>query len=145
MTRAKRAIDIGSEFVGKIGYLLGAKANGRTLAEIAKAGKPLDCSGFIRELLHEVGVEIVDGSQQQRAACRPVSVHLAYSAEGAGCLLFMSPPRCKNWPRHVALSLGNGATLECCSGSGVSIKHRKPGSWSAAGKLDKLFEQMEDV
>jgi cell wall-associated NlpC family hydrolase len=141
MTRAAKAIEIGSQYVGKIGYLLGAKANGLTLKEIDQAGKPLDCSGFMRELLREVGVSIVDGSQQQRAACRSVPLSLALGPQGAGCLLFMSPKPGRNWPRHVALSLGDGKSLECCSGSGVSIKARKGTSWTAAGKLDSLFVQ----
>lgn len=141
MTRAAQAIELGTQYVGKIGYLLGAKANGLTLREIALAGQPLDCSGFVRQLFREVGAPIVDGSQLQRTVCRPVPLDLALGPEGAGCLLFMSPKPGKKWPRHVALSLGNGRTLECCSGAGVTIKRRKATSWTAAGKYDDLFRE----
>ena len=146
MTRAARAIEIGKQNVGVIAYKLGAKCPpGQTLDDCEE----LDCSGFIRELLREVGVVIPDGSQQQKATCRPVPLELALGPQGAGCLLFMSPPPGAPWPRHVGISLG-GLSLECCSFgrsvdgkrvSGVCICKRD--NWGSAGKLNALFTEAE--
>jgi len=139
VTRAARAIAVGKKQVGKVTYRLGAKP---ALSLPSLAGRECDCSGFIRWLLHQVGVAIVDGSQQQKAACRPVALSLALGPAGAGLLLFMSPKPGKAWPRHVALSLGNGESLECCSGKGVAVCRRR--TWTSAGKIDKLMEPCDD-
>jgi len=140
MTRAARAIELGTAVVGRIPYLLGAKCPpGKTLADLAAWGSPLDCSGFAKAVCGEAGVDLPDGSQQQKAACRAVPLEFALGQEGAGCLLFMSPKTGKAWPRHVGLSLGNGLSLECCGGKGVAICRRR--KWTSAGKIQGLFEE----
>jgi cell wall-associated NlpC family hydrolase len=145
-TRASLMIALGRAQVGKIKYFLGAKCpKGKTLADCAKEKRPLDCSGFIREAALEAGVTLPHGSQNQKAACREVPLDFALGPKGRGCLLFMSPKPGKQWPRHIAVSLSGGETLECCSGEGVCIRiaqQNKNRRWSSAGKLDALFGEV---
>lgn len=61
-----------------------------------------DCSELVQWAAHQAGVTIADGSWNQKAACKPISVEEALRTPGA--LLFK--------PGHVAISLGDGRTIE---------------------------------
>lgn len=61
-----------------------------------------DCSELVQWAAHQAGVNIADGSWNQKAACKPLSVEEALRTPGA--LLFK--------PGHVAISLGDGRTIE---------------------------------
>ena len=64
-----------------------------------------DCSELVQWAAYQVGVTIADGSQNQRAACkrfRQLSIAQAMATRGA--LVFSGG--------HVAISLGNGQTIE---------------------------------
>lgn len=61
-----------------------------------------DCSELVQWAAHQAGVNIADGSWNQKAACKPLSVEEAMRTPGA--LLFK--------PGHVAISLGDGRTIE---------------------------------
>jgi len=157
MTRAARAIELGLAVVGQIDYLLSAKCPpGKTLADCAAEGRPLDCSGFAKEACKEAGVTLPNGSQQQKAFCHEVPLEFALGPEGAGCFLFMSPKKGNQWPRHVGISIGGyiskdgttylpGESLECCGGKirNVAICRRK--SWTSAGKVDAMFAEYKEA
>lgn len=64
-----------------------------------------DCSELVEWACYQVGVRIADGSQNQRRACRGFrSLTIAQARATRGALLFTSG--------HVAVSLGNGQTIE---------------------------------
>ena len=80
-----------------------------------------DCSELIEWALARVGVTFVDGSSAQIARCRPISVEQAIRTRGA--LLWH--------PGHIAVSLGNGRTIEAAN-SRVGVV-----SYSAAGRFQR--------
>lgn len=65
-----------------------------------------DCSELVQWGLARVGVTFVDGSVAQINACRPISVEQAIRTRGA---LLFRPGKPSN---HIAISLGNGRTIE---------------------------------
>lgn len=78
-----------------------------------------DCSELIEWAAARAGVSFVDGSAAQIAACQAVSVETAIRTRGA--LLYH--------PGHIAISLGNGNTIEAAN-SRVGVV-----SYSAAGRF----------
>jgi len=140
MTRAGLAIEAAREDIkrGGAAYKLGAKP---ALKGRLPKGAQSDCSGAVRRWLAIAGVESRDGSVRQYEECRPVAVALALGPKGAGLLLFMTPKR--GHPGHVALSLGNGRTVECRGGKGMcyveaGVNRRR--KWDRAGKMGELFQ-----
>lgn len=96
-------------------YVYGAEASASDANPNA-----FDCSELVQWAAARAGVAFVDGSSAQRAACHHISVATAIRTRGA--LLFH--------PGHVAISLGNGRTIEAANpGAGVV-------SYSAAGRFD---------
>lgn len=80
-----------------------------------------DCSELVQWAAGRVGVPFVDGSSAQIAACKSISVEQAIRTRGA--LLWH--------PGHIAISLGNGRTIEAANpGFGV-------GSLNAAGRFTR--------
>lgn len=64
-----------------------------------------DCSELVEWAAYQVGVKIVDGSQNQRRVCKGYKqLTLAQAAATRGALLFTSG--------HVAISRGDGTTIE---------------------------------
>lgn len=80
-----------------------------------------DCSELVQWAAGRVGVPFVDGSSAQIAACRSITVEQAINTRGA--LLWH--------PGHIAISLGNGRTIEAANpGAGVV-------SYNAAGRFQR--------
>lgn len=80
-----------------------------------------DCSELVQWAAGRVGVPFVDGSSAQIAAAKPITVAQAISTRGA--LLWH--------PGHIAISLGNGRTIEAAN-SRVGVV-----SYSAAGRFQR--------
>lgn len=78
-----------------------------------------DCSELVQWAAGRVGVPFTDGSASQIAACHAISVEQAIRTRGA--LLYH--------PGHIAISLGNGRTIEAAN-SRVGVV-----SYSAAGRF----------
>lgn len=87
-----------------------------------------DCSELVQWAAAQAGLQVPDGSQAQREFVRPMSVQQALRTPGA--LLFR--------PGHVAISLGDGRSIEARGrryGVGVfTAEHR----FDAAGWLPGL-------
>lgn len=85
-------------------YVFGAEAS-------ASDNNPraFDCSELVEWCAGKVGISprVPDGSGAQKAHCKPISV--AQAAKTKGALLFV--------PGHVAISLGNGKTIEAMNPS----------------------------
>lgn len=80
-----------------------------------------DCSELVQWAAARAGVTFVDGSSAQIAACRSISVADAIRTKGA--LLWH--------PGHIAISLGNGRTIEAAN-SRVGVV-----SYNAAGRFQR--------
>ena len=89
-------------------YALGAEVRSSN-----KAPKEFDCSELVEWAAARVGVRVPDGSMNQKRASKRISVSEALKTKGA--LLF------KEDPRHVAISLGDGRTIEARWPWGVDI------------------------
>jgi cell wall-associated NlpC family hydrolase len=97
-----------------------------------------DCSELVQWACARVGVVFPDGSQNQEAACRAAGliVPVAQGVRTQGALLFRHRPDAA----HVAVSLGNGTTIEARGsaygvGSWDAVKGR---DWTAAGRIPGL-------
>lgn len=87
-----------------------------------------DCSELIQWAAHQVGVNFPDGSSNQIAASRRISVSDAIRTRGA--VLYK--------PGHIAVSLGNGRTIEALNpGYGVVSMSATARSfnWTAGGLI----------
>ncbi len=90
-----------------------------------------DCSELVEHAVRAAGGRIPDGSSAQNGATTRISVEQAIKTPGA--LLFSDG--------HVAISLGNGKTIEAMnSQKGVTIGNATPGRFSSGG-LVKDFEE----
>lgn len=87
-----------------------------------------DCSELVQWAAAQVGVYIPDGSSAQAAYCKQISVDTAIRTRGA--LLFK--------PGHVAISLGNGMTIEALNPS-LGVRQmsatNRSFSWTSAGLI----------
>lgn len=85
-------------------YVFGAEANPSD-----PNPRAFDCSELVEWCASQVGIspKVPDGSGAQKAHCTPISV--AEAAKTKGALLFI--------PGHVAISLGNGKTIEAMNPS----------------------------
>jgi len=106
-------------------YIFGAEANPNN-----PNPKAFDCSELVQWAAHQVGVSIPDGTMNQlphiQRAGKTISVARAVSTRGA--LLFR--------PGHVAISLGDGRTIEA-KGSryGVGIFSTRGRRWTTGGLI----------
>lgn len=153
MTRVQLAIMQGLKDLGEP-YRLGAKP--RLVRTPRRVPGRRDCSGEVRLMVAAAGVRRITrangdvrtigawaGSVVQWEWCRDVPVRTALGRKGIGLLLFIKPRG--NIPGHVALSLGNGYTLEARGSEGVCIvkpAENKRRGWDRAGKVPKLFEKI---
>lgn len=90
--------------------------------------RAFDCSELVEWSAARAGInpKVPDGSSAQLAHSQRISVQAGINTKGA--LLFM--------PGHVAISLGNGKTIEAMNpSSGVRQGNANGRSWSAAGKI----------
>ena len=104
-------------------YIFGAEA---------RASDPdpdaFDCSELVEWACARVGVRITDGSSFQIAACRPISV--AQGIRTRGALLHR--------PGHIAISLGNGQTIEAKGRAYGTLIDRAGSRFSRAGLIPGL-------
>lgn len=94
---------------------------------------PVDCSGFIRWGLYQLGVAFPDGSWNQLAACRKAGtvIPVAQAIRTPGALLFVGP----NGEHHIAASRGDKTTVEArgiAYGVGSWTANVPPRAWSTA-------------
>ncbi len=88
-----------------------------------------DCSELIEWAAHQAGVRVPDGSGNQIQATRPMSVEQALRTPGA--LLYR--------PGHIAISLGDGRTIEAKGRAyGVGIFNANGRGWTRAGVIPGL-------
>jgi cell wall-associated NlpC family hydrolase len=153
MTRAAFAIAEGENLLGRLVYGFGAKISPALPAERIPEGAPVDCSGFVRWCLVRAGLtDCPDGSAQIHAwAATPgigheVPIRFALGLQGAGCLLFIAPR--DGHPGHVAISLGQGRSLESHGPTGsaepsiVGASRNVGRGWTGAAKIDALFREV---
>lgn len=84
-----------------------------------------DCSELVQWAAARVGVPFTDGSSAQIAACHPISVEAAIATRGA--LLWH--------PGHIAISLGNGRTIEAANSRAGVVSYSAAGRFSRGGKI----------
>ena len=102
-------------------YVFGAEANPND-----PKPRALDCSELVEWAAARAGVRFPDGSANQIAAARPLSVEQALNTPGA--LLYR--------PGHIAISLGDGRTIEARnSRAGVGIFNAHGRGWTRAGTI----------
>lgn len=89
--------------------------------------RAFDCSELVEWCASRVGIspKVPDGSAAQKAHCTPISVEQAIRTKGA--LLFI--------PGHVAISLGNGKTIEAMSPTSGIKQGNAAGRFKSAGKI----------
>jgi hypothetical protein len=114
-------------------YIFGGKAplSAGSLLEPFRIG--VDCSGFIQWGTGVLGHPLNGGSGQQLAACRAAGLERTVP-EGiatAGALLFIP----YNGAEHVALSLGNGYTIEAHDTAQGIGQYPAAGRFSAAALI----------
>ena len=104
-------------------YVYGAEADGQANP------KAFDCSELIQWAMERLGMEFPDGSANQIAYAKPISVEEALRTPGA--LLYR--------PGHIAISLGNGKTMEARgSDYGVGVFSARDRGWTAGGLIPEL-------
>lgn len=108
------------EMVGKP-YVFGAEADLKD-----KSPEAFDCSELVQWAAHQVGVNIPDGSHAQARWCTDKLTRLSpgQAMLVRGGLLFR--------PGHVAISLGDGRTIEARGKAyGVGAFHAEGRGWTA--------------
>ncbi len=100
MTQANRFTNLALTMEGKP-YVFGAEVKLENEDPAA-----FDCSELVQWAAYRCGVIICDGSAAQRAACeaKGTLINVLQAKKVRGALLFR--------PGHVAISLGNGQTIE---------------------------------
>jgi hypothetical protein len=109
-------------------YRYGAKVSGAVIDPKA-SGLPMDCSGLVSWAAASCGVVVPEGSWGQFQACKIITVEEGIATRGA----LLGIPA--NGAEHVAISLGNGTTVEehdTASGCGI---YPATGRFSIAGIL----------
>jgi cell wall-associated NlpC family hydrolase len=92
-----------------------------------------DCSELVEWAARRLGVRFPDGSWNQDAAVKHVTVDQAIATQGA--LLF----RHRGQSGHVAVSLGNGSTIEARGRAyGVNVFSARGRDWTSAGLIRGL-------
>lgn len=109
---------------GNARYVFGAEANVKNNSPDA-----FDCSELIEWALGRIGIKFVDGSANQIAKCRAISVQQAIRTRGA--LLYK--------PGHIGISLGDGRTMEARnSKAGVGVFRASDIAWTRGGLVPGL-------
>ena len=92
-----------------------------------------DCSELVEWAARRLGVSFPDGSWNQDAAVKHIPVNKAIATQGA--LLF----RHRGASGHVAVSLGNGSTIEARGRAyGVNVFSASGRDWTSAGLIPGL-------
>lgn len=104
-----------------------------------------DCSQIVLWCCQQIGISIQDGSWRQYQAChqagREIGIAKAKAITGALLFRFDGDPMRAERPRaaHVAISLGNGRTIEAKSPrAGVLIDSATGRGWTHAGLVPGL-------
>jgi hypothetical protein len=113
----------------------------------------LDCSELVQWAAHMSGVEITDGSVYQHFELidRGGTVSIDEALNTPGALLFsFDPPPTPGGGRpahaHVAISLGDGRTIEAMSTSrGIAIANPDPSRWTNAAVIPEFRDQTVDM
>lgn len=87
-----------------------------------------DCSELVQWAAGRAGVTFVDGSAAQIAACKSISVDQAIATRGA--LLWH--------PGHIAISLGNGRTIEAANSRVGVVSYSARGRFQRGGLIPGL-------
>jgi cell wall-associated NlpC family hydrolase len=125
-TGTKSALDFVTIALSQKGdrYVFGAEASLSSANPSA-----FDCSELIEWALARTGIRFVDGSANQIARCKQISVPQAIRTRGA--LLYK--------PGHIGISLGNGQTMEARnSRAGVGVFKAADIKWTAGGLVPGL-------
>lgn len=111
----------------------------------AKGPEAFDCSGLVTYSLAQVGITFPDGTANQwpRIVDAGTTVNLDTAIDTYGALLF----RMGTNPNHVAISLGDGNTIEARGSSyGVGIFPARQGrSWTGAGTVPELAHALQQL
>jgi len=92
-----------------------------------------DCSELVEWAVHRVGLGFPDGSWAQDAAVRHIPIDKGLATQGA--LLF----RHRGTSGHVAVSLGNGSTIEARGAAyGVNVFPATGRDWTSSGLVPGL-------
>jgi cell wall-associated NlpC family hydrolase len=92
-----------------------------------------DCSELVEWAARRVGLSFPDGSWAQNAAARQIPIDKGLTTQGA--LLF----RHRGTSGHVAVSLGNGSTIEARGAAyGVNVFPATGRDWTSAGLVPGL-------
>jgi len=95
-----------------------------------------DCSELVQWALAQIGVTFPDGSWNQFAACRGIS--LAQARQTPGALVFVSRNGEGSGVHHVGISRGDGYTVEARGAKwGVGVWAWRQ-SWNLAGVIPQL-------
>jgi cell wall-associated NlpC family hydrolase len=133
-TNSKSALDFVAEALSQVGktYVFGA-----TPSPASNNPTSFDCSSLVQWAAGRVGVTLPRTSQTQWAACRSAgtSISVENAIKTRGALLFEAgSDGTPDSPGHVAISLGNGDTVEAYgTGYGVRTMGAAGRSWSHAG------------
>lgn len=119
---ARRFVAVALEQAGDR-YIYGAEA-----AATDADPNAFDCSELVQWAAARAGVEFVDGSAAQIAACKPVTVAEAIRTRGA--LLYH--------PGHIAISLGNGKTIEAANSRVGVVSYNAAGRFTRGGLIRGL-------
>lgn len=116
-------------------YVFGAEVAPGTPPHLTRSW---DCSELVQVKLNELGIPMVDGSANQMRWCQArgnlISVEQAINTPGA--LLFRTPG---GKPGHVAVSLGDGRTIEARgSAYGTGVFSARGRTWTHGGLIAGL-------
>lgn len=98
----------------------------------AKGPVNFDCSGFTHEVGRLCGSKIGHGSKNQRDICSRAGLEITVdrAMRTPGALLF----RMTGFPTHVAISLGNGSTIEAKGAKyGIGVFSGQGRRWTSGG------------
>lgn len=112
-------------------YIFGAET------DASRPPEPVDCSELTQVAAAKVGVTIPDGAINQFDACRRAGtlVSVDEGTRTRGALLF----RTNTTPRHVAISLGDGRTIEARGRAyGVGVFSAYGRGFNHAGRVPGL-------
>lgn len=100
-----------------------------------------DCSELVEWAAARIGIKFVDGACNQLAACRRAGLEIPvnWGIAVPGAILFRCPAGSNNRTQHVAISQGNGLTIEARGRAyGTNVFPANGRGWTHAGLLPGL-------
>ena len=82
--------------------------------------KGFDCSGFMKKVYKEMGVDIPRVSFEQGCAGAPVRRNV--KSLRTGDLIYFKQDKKSGWPHHVGMYLWDGWFIHCASSKGVVVE-----------------------